>query len=257
MLLEEFGEDVVLAGKLVLEGTDPLVPGVSSLARGGEGGGAVLEELLRPQVKERHRQVMFTAEVGDGFALQPVQPESRDLLLGGKRAACAFRQKNPPRKDCREFPRRHIPIPNEALHHSFGGIGSFDYNAWVPKGTIWHQEDATALLSPALFQHFLKPFDDGIVGAFDGCIMHQHSTGYVPFEHYLEMDFTALELHIDEGGPSDEELFDTHKKILEKKPLIIWGDIPERDLDWIFSKLPAWGLTMITVVDSPHQAVAI
>jgi hypothetical protein len=87
--------------------------------------------------------------------------------------------------------------------------------------------------------------------------MHQHSTGYVPVEHYLEMNFTALELHIDSGGPTAEELFETHSLILEKKPLIIWGDIPERDLDWIFSKLPAQGLAVITVVESPQQAEAI
>ena len=145
----------------------------------------------------------------------------------------------------------------ERIPEYHGGIGSFYYNAWAPKGTIWHQEDAAALLSPALFEEFIKPYDDQIVGAFDGCIMHQHSTGYFPVEHYLEMNFTALELHIDEGGPSAEELFDTHKKILEKKPLIIWGDIPERDLDWIFSKLPARGLAVITVVDSPQTAEAI
>ena len=145
----------------------------------------------------------------------------------------------------------------ERIPEYHGGIGSFYYNAWAPKGTIWHQEDAAALLSPALFEQFIKPFDDEIVAAFDGCIMHQHSTGYVPVEHYLEMDFTALELHIDNGGPSAEALFDTHRMILEKKPLIIWGDIPERDLDWIFSKLPAQGLAVITVVESPQQAEAI
>jgi len=138
-----------------------------------------------------------------------------------------------------------------------GGIGSFYYNAWAPKGTIWHQEDAAALLSPPLFEQFIGPYDEEIVNAFAGCIMHQHSTGYVPVERYLGMDFTALELHIDSGGPSAEELFDTHQMILARQPLIIWGDIPERDLDWIFSKLPTPGLAVITVVESPRQARAI
>jgi len=152
-----------------------------------------------------------------------------------------------------EFGRMQI----ERIPVFHGGIGSFYYNAWAPRGTIWHQEDAAALLSPALFEQFIRPFDEEIVGSFDGCIMHQHSTGYVPIEHYLEMDFTALELHIDEGGPSAEALFDTHRAILESKPLIIWGDVPERDLDWIFSKLPAQGLAVATVVESPQQAEAI
>ncbi len=145
----------------------------------------------------------------------------------------------------------------ERLPEFHGGTGSFYYNAWAPKGTIWHQEDAAALLSPTLFEQFISPYDEEIINAFDSCIMHQHSTGYVPVDQYLRMNFTALELHIDNGGPPAEELFDTHKMILERKPLIIWGDIPERDLDWIFSKLPAQGLAVITVVQSPQQAEAI
>ena len=138
-----------------------------------------------------------------------------------------------------------------------GGTGSFYYNAWAPEGTIWHQEDAVALLSPDLFDRFIRDVDSKIASAFDGCIMHQHSTGYVPTERYLEMDFTAMELHIDAGGPSAEQLFETHKMILAQKPLLIWGDIPETDLDWIFSKLPHEGLAVQTVVGSAEQAEAI
>ena len=74
---------------------------------------------------------------------------------------------------------------------------------------------------------------------------------------YLDMEMTALELHIDEGGPSAEQLFDVHKKILARKPLLIWGDIPQHDLDWIFSNLPAQGLAVNTVVKSPEQAEAL
>ena len=68
------------------------------------------------------------------------------------------------------------------------------------------------------------------------------------------MGFDALEIHIDAGGPSAEQLFTIHEEILTKKPMIIWGDIPETDLDWIFSKLPAEGLAVITVVDTPERS---
>ena len=135
-----------------------------------------------------------------------------------------------------------------------GGIGSFYYNAWVPEGTIWHQEDATALLSPELYEQFIKPFDEQIIAAFDHCIMHQHTVGYTPYKHYVNMGFDALEIHIDAGGPSAEQLLNIHKEILSKKPMIIWGDIPETDLDWIFSKLPSEGLAVITVVNTPDRA---
>ncbi len=135
-----------------------------------------------------------------------------------------------------------------------GGIGSFYYNAWAPKGTIWHQEDAAALLSPELYDEFIRKWDERIVNSFDGCIMHQHSNGYFPYEFYLNMNFTALELHIDNGGPSAESLSPVYSRIMQTKPLIIWGDIPETDLDWIFTHLPPQGLAIITVVDDKDGA---
>jgi hypothetical protein len=144
----------------------------------------------------------------------------------------------------------HIP-----LYHD--GIGSFYYNMWAPAGTIWHQEDAAALLNPDIYDEFIRPYDEQILKAFDGCIMHQHPTGFVPTNYYLKMPFTALELHIDQGGASAEELYETHIKILEKKPLLIWGDIPEKDIDWIFDKLPVEGLAVMTVIDSPERAALI
>lgn len=149
-----------------------------------------------------------------------------------------------------KFQLEHIP-----LYH--GGVGSFYYNMWAPAGTIWHQEDAAALLSPDLYDEFIRPYDEQTLDAFDGCIMHQHPGGFVPTDFYLNMPFICLELHIDKGGPSAEELYETHIKILAKKPLLIWGDIPEKDLDWIFDKLPAKGLAVITVVDGPDQAASI
>lgn len=145
-------------------------------------------------------------------------------------------------------------IQIERIPEFYGGIGSFYYNAWAPKGTIWHQEDAAAILSPDLYNEFIRKWDDQIVNAFDGCIMHQHSNGYFPYEYYINMNFTALELHIDSGGPSAESLHPVYTKIMENKPLIIWGDIPESDLDWIFGNLPAEGLAIITVVKDEKEA---
>lgn len=152
--------------------------------------------------------------------------------------------------DCGRLQLAHIPD----FH---GGIGSFYYSMWAPRGTIWHQEDAAALLSPDLYAEFIEPCDKRIADAFEGCIIHQHPTGYDPVGSYLKMGMTALELHIDEGGPSAEQLFEVHKKILAKKPLLIWGDIPEQGLDWIFGNLPTQGLAVNTVVTSPDQAQAL
>jgi len=148
---------------------------------------------------------------------------------------------------CGKFQLEHIP----AFH---GGMGSFYYHAWMPPGTVWHQEDAAALLSPELYAEFIEPCDRRIVAAFPHVVMHQHSTGFVPTDRYLDMGMSALELHIDCGGPSAEALYERHMAILEQRPLIIWGDLPRADLDWLFAKLPPQGLAIITVVNGPEQA---
>lgn len=138
-----------------------------------------------------------------------------------------------------------------------GGVGSFYYHMWAPEGTVWHQEDAAALMSPALYDEFIRPWDERIVKSFPGCIIHQHPTGFYPVDDYLEMGMLALELHIDQGGPGAEQLYEIHRKILSKKPLIIWGDIPGRDLEWIFEKLPPQGLAVNTVVRNKEEAARL
>ncbi len=179
---------------------------------------------------------------GDGF-LYAMMERPEEIRKSAERLTDFFIQ-------CGKLQLRHIPD----FH---GGIGSFYYHMWAPKGTIWHQEDAAALLSPTLYEEFIEPCDRAIVKAFDHVVMHQHSTGFVPTRAYIAMGMSALELHIDTGGPSAEELYDRHLEILRHTPLLIWGDIPEKDLDWIFTKLPPRGLAVITVVDNPTNAKEI
>lgn len=146
-----------------------------------------------------------------------------------------------------KFQLEHIP-----LFH--GGVGSFCYNMWAPEGTIWHQEDATALLSPALYNEFIRPYDQQIVEAFPACIIHQHSVGYIPVDAYIKMGMTALEMHIDEGGPNAQELFPTHQKVVAEKPFLIWGNLSEKDLEWIFTELPPQGLAIQKLVTGQDEA---
>ncbi len=49
-------------------------------------------------------------------------------------------------------------------------------------------------------------------------------------------------------------LFKAFHRRENPRPLIIWGDIPTADLDWLFAKLPPQGLAIITVVNTPEQA---
>ena len=139
----------------------------------------------------------------------------------------------------------------------FGMCGSFYYNVLSPYPTVWHQEDSVALLSPELYEQFIEPWDREIVKQLPSVIMHQHPTGYLAYQKYLDMGMTALELHIDEGGVRAQELNNVYREICAKRPLIIWGKLTKEDLDFVFDKLPSEGIAVIQCVDSPQQAKAL
>lgn len=136
-----------------------------------------------------------------------------------------------------------------------GGVGSFYYSMWAPPGTVWHQEDSCMLLSPELYEEFIREQDQRIFAAFDGNIVHFHSTGgYLPIEPVLDLEPVAVELHRDAGGPSAEELVERHRQILDRTPLLIWGALTEADLSQIFGTLPAGGLAVQVAVESVEEA---
>ena len=135
-----------------------------------------------------------------------------------------------------------------------GGTAAFFYSIWCPGRTIWMQEDAAALLSPELYEQFILPCNRRIAGAFEHTVMHLHPTRFNPVDYLLEMGIDVIEMHIDKGGPTAEQLFQTHLKVLARKPLLIWGDLSEADLDFVLANLPHPGLAISVVVESPEQA---
>jgi hypothetical protein len=183
-------------------------------------------------------------------------------LYGGENFLFAMMERpEEVREVCGKLARFYIEIGRIQLEHIppfHGGVGSFYYHLWAPAGTVWHQEDSVMLLSPELYGEFILPWDRDIFGAFPGNIMHFHSTGgYIPVDEVLSLGPTAVEMHIDSGGPSAEKLYDTHLRILEKCPLIIWGAMTDADLDWIFSRLPDRGVAVNVAVEDHAKARAI
>jgi hypothetical protein len=145
----------------------------------------------------------------------------------------------------------------ELIPTFYGGIGTYSYNLWAEIDTVFLQEDAAALLSPDLYDEFIRPCNEEIVKAFHGCIIHQHSTGFVPVESYIKMGMTALEIHRDTGGASCEEMYDCYLSILKSKPLLIWGSLTEMDLDFIFQKIPPQGLAAVAFVKDIAEAESL
>ncbi len=137
------------------------------------------------------------------------------------------------------------------------GVGSIFYNLWMPGRGAMLQEDASALISPELFNEFIYPSLCEITERFDSTIIHLHPSMYIPVDFLIKTSLTAIELHIDFGGPRAEELFPYYQKILAEKPLIIWGDLTAEDLDFINCYLDKEGLALVPVVRGEEEAETI
>jgi len=138
-----------------------------------------------------------------------------------------------------------------------GGVGSFYYSMWLPGRGVWLQEDASALMSPQLFGEFIYPAIVEMAGAFDTSIIHLHPSTYVPVDFLVGSPLSAIELHIDLGGPSAEELHPYYRKIQSRKPLVIWGDLSAVDLQFLARRLDRRSLALLPVVSNREQAESI
>ena len=135
-----------------------------------------------------------------------------------------------------------------------GGTGSFFYALWCPGKMIWLQEDAAALLSPALYERFIYPADCRLASAFENSVIHLHPSRFIPSRQLVQTNLAAIELHIDHDGPRAAALESHYRTVLESKPLLIWGDLTDADLEFIFTRLPHQGLAVNVVVSSVEQA---
>jgi hypothetical protein len=140
----------------------------------------------------------------------------------------------------------HLP-----LFH--GGTGSLIWGMWCPGKMIWLQEDAAALLSPALYEKFIYPEDCRIAQAFDHCLMHLHPARFIPDGYLVNTELGAIELHLDHDGPPAEALASHYESILARKPLLIAGDVTDADLESIL-RLPHRGLAVGVVTPSAEEA---
>jgi D-glycero-D-manno-heptose 1,7-bisphosphate phosphatase len=142
----------------------------------------------------------------------------------------------------------------ERLPMFHGGTGSFFYGLWCPGRMIWLQEDAVALLSPRMYEEFIYPADCRIASTFENTVIHLHPARVIPSKLLVKTDLAAIELHIDHDGPRAEALYDHYRTILAEKPLFIWGDLTDADLEFVMTRLPKEGLAVNVVVSSLEEA---
>ncbi len=142
-----------------------------------------------------------------------------------------------------------------AIENFHGGYSVGFYQVWAPGKVIWFQEDLTAILSPTLYRELLMGCAEKICRDYPYTAFHLHPSSFFIVDELLKVDgLKAIEVNKDIGGPSVKEMMGEFKKIIEKKCLIIWGDLDEEDIDCIKGELPNTGLFLNIIVESTERA---
>ncbi len=150
-----------------------------------------------------------------------------------------------------------IQIHREHTTSFHGGYAMGFYHLWCPGPCLWFQEDLAALISPALYRKYIYDLNRKICQGYEYSLCHIHPTSFFILDDLLQMEaLKTIEINKDIGGPSIKAMLPEFKKVLQKKRLVIWGDLDYDDLDVILQELPYEGLYLhivaATVAEAKH-----
>lgn len=133
-----------------------------------------------------------------------------------------------------------------------GGYFDAQYGLWSPGPIARMQEDAIAVMSPTLYEEFIRPVDERIGARYDNAFIHLHATSMIVLDQLLDMpEIKALEINHDVGGPAVEEMIPNWQKVQAAgKPMIIRGAFTTEETRKLMDSLEPEGLYLHMMVDS-------
>ncbi len=144
-------------------------------------------------------------------------------------------------------------IPQFAGGHSFSVI-----NLWGPKPGAWFQDDAVAFWSPAYYRQFVRGCEERLSSCIETTGIHLHSPALFSVDELVEMpDLDVIEVNLDDVGLGVREMIPRFQQILARKRLIVWGAFTREDLVLMKDHLPARGLALQLMADTPEQVQAL
>ncbi len=150
---------------------------------------------------------------------------------------------------------RVIAEQNKLIPPFHGGSALGFYHVWTPGKSIWFQEDLSAIMSPAMYREFLAEPARRICAGHDHTSIHLHPASFFILDELFRIDgLKTIEVNKDVGGPTVPEMIPELRRILERKNLILWGDLTLEDLDCIRKNLPSRGLFLHVVAPTMDAA---
>ena len=150
----------------------------------------------------------------------------------------------------------------ETFGNFHGGQCAGRRRVWAPGTCMLYQDDAAAMLSPALFQESILPHEHDILKQYARTMIHTHSgTLRIMIDGLLSLrSLHAIEVQFDPSGPSLSALLGSFKRILEHKALLISGELEDLTTDGIKMLLKGLlprGVCLIPKVNTEAEADAL
>ena len=118
----------------------------------------------------------------------------------------------------------------------------------------WFQDDAIAYWSPELYAELARPSESKLSSCMPATGIHLHGPALFTVDHLVDMpDLSVIEVNLDDVGQKIPDMIPRFLQILEKKRLFVWGAFTEADLAMMREHLPARGLALQPIAETPSQ----
>ncbi len=127
---------------------------------------------------------------------------------------------------------------------------------WVLQKPLRLQEDASALISPSLYEDFLMPCDKQIISLSKFSMMHLHTTSLHLLDYFLNQgNIGIIQISKDDGFEDISKLVRSLQEIqTREKCLILRGVFSREELFLIRQKVSPTGFCIHSVVKTKQQA---
>ncbi|MHB1004822.1 MAG: uroporphyrinogen decarboxylase/cobalamine-independent methonine synthase family protein [Chloroflexota bacterium] len=139
-----------------------------------------------------------------------------------------------------------------------GGWGWNIQNLWSEQPGAWFQDDAIAFWSPPLYRTHAFPRERRLSEAFPATGCHLHSASIFTVDELLKMPaLGVVEMNLDVSGLTIAEMIPAFQRVLKSQRLYVWGHFSHEDLTLMRAQLPARGLALQLMAETPDAVRAM
>jgi hypothetical protein len=141
--------------------------------------------------------------------------------------------------------------------HGTHAVGGYACRLWAAPTVAYYQEDAAAILNPALFTNHLLPLAHLTKPLADVHFIHLHSSCLYMVDALLaDETFAVIEVNLDHPGSSPPlaQYLPALRRIQQAgRPLLLWGEIGLSDWELLQGELSPAGLSIQPIIKRPED----